>query len=315
MDTHRYSWILIVSMITLLFRIVKYGFQNFVRNGWLSTTTVAVMVLTLFVIHALVIFSFVAQTALVSLKDKIDVSVYFRVNAPEDEVLNVKSSVEKLEEVKSVEYISREQALLQFKTKHAGDETITQALKELEDNPLGATLNIKARDPREYVAIAAYLNNETLQTVIDKVNYAQNQIVIERLITLTETFERGGAFAALALAFIALLVSFNTIRLAIYSNRDEIGIMRLVGASNAFIRGPYVMEGILYGVAAGIISIGIAAPLVNLAAPYVNSFVPEVQLSQYFVTNVWRLLGIQLLIGGGLGIISSVFAVRKYLRK
>ena len=302
-------------MVTLLFRIIKYGFQSFVRNGWLSTATIAIMGLTLFVVHSLVLFSVITQTALATLQDKIDVSVYFNVTAPEDEVLGIKTSLERLSEVKSVEYISREEALDSFKARHTGEETISRALEELDENPLGASINIKANDPREYAAIAAYLGNETLSRFVEKVNYTQNQFIIDRLIRVTDAVESGGAVLAGALVAIALLVSFNTVRLAIYSNREEIGIMRLVGASNGFIRGPYIVEGILYGFVSAIISLGIAAPLVNLSSPYVAVFMPEINLSNYFVGNLSRLLGIQLLIGVGLGMISSAFAVRKYLRK
>ncbi|MDP3965469.1 MAG: permease-like cell division protein FtsX [bacterium] len=302
-------------MATSLFRIIKYGFQNFFRNGWLSTTTIAIMVLTLFVVHSLVIFSFMTTTALDALKDKIDVSVYFRVGAPEDEVLRVKASVEKLSEVKSVEYVSREEALATFRARHATDDTIGRALDELDNNPLGASLNIKANDPREYAAIAAYLNNDTLSNVIDKVNYAQNEVVIQRLIKIADTAEKSGIVVAVVLVLIAFLVSFNTIRLAIYSNREEIGIMRLVGASNSFIRGPYIVEGIIYGLVGAIISLGMAAPAIGFVSPYVSVFIPEVDVSKYFATNFLSLFGIQALVGIGLGIISSTFAVRKYLNK
>lgn len=302
-------------MATSLFRIIKYGFQNFFRNGWLSTTTIAIMVITLFVVHALVIFSFMTTTALDALKDKIDVSVYFKVDAPEEDMLGVKSSVEKLSEVKSVEYVSREEALATFRARHATDDTIGKALDELDTNPLGASLNIKANDPREYAAIAAYLNNDALSNVIEKVNYSQNEVVIDRLIKIADTAEKSGLAVAVMLILIAFLVSFNTIRLAIYSNREEIGIMRLVGASNSFIRGPYLIEGIIYGLVAAIISLGIAAPAIFFASPYISIFIPEVNISRYFVANVWRLFGIQALVGVGLGIISSAFAVRKYLNK
>src|SRR3989344_31008 len=295
-------------MVTLLFRIIKYGFPSFVRNGWLSTATIAIMVLTLFVVHSLVLFSVITQTALATLQDKIDVSVYFNVTAPEDEVLGIKTSLERLSEVKSVEYISREEALDSFKARHTGEETISRALEELDENPLGASINIKANDPREYAAIAAYLGNETLSRFVEKVNYTQNQFIIDRLIRVTDAVESGGAVLAGALVAIALLVSFNTVRLAIYSNREENRIMRLVGASNGFIRGPYIVEGILYGFVSAIISLGIAAPLVNLSSPYVAVFMPEINLSNYFVGNLSRLLGIQLLIGVGLGMISSAFA-------
>lgn len=301
-------------MITTLFRIIKYGVQSFIRNGWLSTATVAVMVLALFVFQVLILFGVVTKTAVLALQDKIDISVYFKISAPEDDILKTKRSLENLSEVKKVEYISREQALSDFGSKHKEDEIVSQALKELESNPLSASLNIKAQDPREYAAIAAYLDNDTINAFVDKVSYSQNQTVIDRLISIVDGVERGGLILGLILAGIAVLVTFNTIRLAIYSNREEIGIMRLVGGSNYFIRGPYMVEGIFYGVLSAALSMAVITPLVALASPYIDGFIPGMGLQSYFYANFFNLLGYQLIFGVGLGIVSSVIAIRRYLR-
>ncbi|MBI2591518.1 MAG: ABC transporter permease [Candidatus Brennerbacteria bacterium] len=301
-------------MITTLFRIIKYGVQSFIRNGWLSTATVAVMILALFVFQTLILFGVVAKTAILALQDKIDISVYFKIDAPEDDILKTKRSLEILAEVKKVDYVSRDQALTDFETKHKEDEIVSQALKELESNPLSASLNIKANDPGEYAAIAAYLNNETINAFVDKVSYSQNQTVIEKLVSIVDGAKQSGFIIGLILAGIAVLVTFNTIRLAIYSNREEIGIMRLVGGANYFIRGPYVVEGIFYGVLSAVLSMAIITPLITLVSPYISNFIPGISLQSYFYANFFSLLGYQLIFGIGLGIISSVIAVRRYLR-
>lgn len=301
-------------MFTTLFRIIKYGFQSFVRNGWLSTATIVIMIMTLFVFQGLIIFGSLAKVVVASLQEKIDISVYFKVDAPEDEILGIKKSLETLSEVKAVEYVSREQALIDFKGRHQEDGVVKQALEELEDNPLSASLNIKAHDPREYAAIAAYLGNASFTAVVDKVTYGQNQLVIERLTKIVDTAEQGGLLLGIILATIAVLVTFNTIRLAIYSNREEIGIMRLVGGSNILITGPFVMEGILYGVFAAVLSLAVTVPLVNFVSPYIHNFIPEINPQAYLSENFLSLLGYQLLLGVGLGIVSSVIAVRRYLK-
>lgn len=272
------------------------------------------MILALFVFQVLILFGVVTKTAILALQDKIDISVYFKISAPEDEVLKTKRSLESLSEVKKVEYISREQALSDFESKHREDEIVSQALKELESNPLSASLNIKAQDPREYAAIAAYLDNETINTFVDKVSYSQNQTVIDKLISIVDGVEQGGLIIGLILAAIAILVTFNTIRLAIYSNREEIGIMRLVGGSNYFIRGPYVVEGILYGILSAVLSLVAVTPLIILVSPYLEGFIPGMGLQSYFYANFFTLFGYQLVFGVGLGIVSSVIAVRRYLR-
>lgn len=301
-------------MATLLLRITKYGIQNFWRNGWLSIATVAVMVIALWVFLGLRIFGVVMDQAIASVRDKIDISVYFKTTAPEDEILKIQRSLESLPDVKQVEYISRDTALALFTEKHKDDTTISQALSEIGENPLSASLNIKARDPEKYGVIASYLDVDAFTPFIEKVSYAQNQVVIERLVGIIAGAERGGFALTVFLALVAGLVTFNTIRLAIYSNREEIGIMRLVGASNTFIRGPYVTEGALQGGVAAIVSLGIAVPLIILVSPYVQAVIPASDLAAYVRNEFPVLLGTQLLFGAGLGIVSSFIAIRRYLK-
>ncbi|MBI4193359.1 MAG: ABC transporter permease [Candidatus Colwellbacteria bacterium] len=301
-------------MVTTLFRVVKYGFQYFVRNRLISATTVAVLLLTVIVFESLLIFSEVGKQTVLAVQDKIDISVYFKSNAPEDEVLKLKGALEKLSEVKLVEYVSKDQALEIFKNKHAGKEVITQALAELKENPLLASLNVKANDPRKYADIASYLAGNSFKPIIQEVTYAQNQVVIDRLTKILNVGKQGGFLTTFILAGIAILVAFNTILLAIYSNREEIGIMRLVGASNAFIRGPYMIVGMLYGIIAATASTLILAPLMYIASPYVAVFIPTMSLWGYFVGNIFALYGYSLLFGIGIGVISGVIVIRKYLQ-
>ena len=301
-------------MLTTLSRIIKYGLQVFRRNGWVTASTIVVMVLALMVFEGLILFGVLTQKAIVELEDKIDISVYFKQNAPEDEILKLARSTEKLAEVKKVEYISREKALQIFKEAHKDDVTIGQALANLDDNPLLASINVKANNPEEYRVIATYLGNETFAPIIQKVTYAQSQTAIDRLVRLVNSLKRAGFFATLFLAATAALVTFNTIRLAIYSNREEIGIMRLVGASNIFINGPYVIQGIMIGVTAAVFSVLLTIPIINAASGYIDVFIPGSNFDQYFASNVIVLLLYQLLFGLFLGIVSSTIAVRKYLK-
>ena len=204
--------------------------------------------------------------------------------------------------------------MAEFQARHQDNSTVSQAIEELGANPLLASLDIKAKDPKQYAAIAAYLNNESLQPLIEKVSYAQNQEMIDRLINIIDTAQRGGIILTIIVALIAVLVAFNTIRLAIYTNRETIGVMRLVGASNNLIRGPYIMEGILYGLLAGIVSFVLIVPLAFYTSPYIAKFIPEMNLQNYFAGNFLKLLGYQIIFGIILGTVSSFIAVRRYLR-
>ncbi|TRZ64560.1 MAG: ABC transporter permease [Spirochaetia bacterium] len=301
-------------MLTNLLRIIKYGFLTFRRNGWLSTATLSIIVLALLVFEGLMIFNVLTKTAVNSLEDKIDISIYFKIDAPEDDILNIQKSLGTLTEVKSVNYVSRDRALEIFKEKHKDDAAINQSLEELNSNPLLASLNIKANDPSEYATIAGYLDKADFKTMFEKVTYAQNAVVIDRLNKIIGVAEKGGFVLIVFLTFIAVLVTFNTIRLAIYSSRDEIGIMRLVGASNSFIRGPYIVEGIIYGFLAAVLSIALTAPIVYFVSPYISVFIAEMDLWKYFTSNIFGTLFYQSLFGIGLGAVSSIIAVRKYLR-
>ncbi|MDP3901517.1 MAG: permease-like cell division protein FtsX [bacterium] len=301
-------------MTTALSRIIKYGLQIFWRNGWVSVATILVMVLALLVFHNLIIFNVLTSQVTVALNDKIDISVYFKNNIQENNILELQDVLRDLSEVKNVEYISQAKALEIFRDKHKDDEVIAKSLEVLDSNPLLASLNIKAKDPRDYSAIASYLENKNLVEVVEKVTYNQNRLVIDRLSTIVGTAEKAGLALTIVLAVTAILVTFNTIRLAIYSNKEEIGIMRLVGASNIFINGPHIVNGIIYGVIAAFASLVIMAPIIFLADPYVSTLMPEISLTAYFTGDIIKFLGYQMLFGIVLGAISSVLAVRRYLK-
>ncbi len=299
-------------MFTTLARIIKYGIQNFRRNALTSIATIIVMVLALLVFQGLIMFNILTKSAVASLQDKIDISVYFKTTVPEDEILKIARSIESLEEVKTVTYISRDKALELFEEKYKGNTTISQALEELETNPLLASVNIKARDSNEYGTIAEYVQ-EGFTEEVHKISYTESRVAIDRLNKIIDTAEKMGFGLTLFLAFTAILVTFNTIQLAIYSNREEIAIMRLVGASNIFIRGPYMIEAVLFGVFATLVSMAIMTPLVNVSAPYVSSFLNE-NIGTHFYGNFFSFFFYQLLFGIVLGIISGVIAIRRYLK-
>lgn len=301
-------------MSTTLARILKYGFQLFYRHGWLTVATITVMVIALIMYQALILFGVVTDTATASLQDKIDIAAYFKTTALEDDIFNIEKSLKGLPEVKEVEYISREKALEIFKEAHKDDPNINQALAELDGNPLRASLNIRAHDTNDYPTIAAYLENEGFSSVVEKVTYSQNKVAIDRLNKLISTMQRIGFGITIFLAFAASLVAFNTIRLAIYSNREEIGIMRLVGAANTFIKGPYLVGGILYGLAGAFITTILAIPIINFSSPYLQVFIPEMNLAGYFYSNIITLFVYLLVFGAGLGIVSSWIAIRRYLK-
>ncbi|MBI2013183.1 MAG: ABC transporter permease [Candidatus Colwellbacteria bacterium] len=301
-------------MLTAIHRLIKYGIQTFWRQRLLSIATMVVILLALLVFEGLIISGVIANTAINSIQDKIDISIYFKTAASEDEMLRIKSNLEQMIEVKSVEYVSRDEALESFRERHKDDATISQAVEELEENPLSASLNIKAEDPGMYSIIANYLNTNVSGDLVEKITYNENQVVIDRLASIIKVSRQVGLLAALFLTIVAILVAFNTILLGIYSNRDEISIMRLVGASNIYVRGPFVVMGVIYGLITAVISIALATPIVWFAAPYIKLFIPAMDLREYFTSHFFLLVLYQLLFGIGIGVISSFIAIRRYLK-
>jgi cell division transport system permease protein len=302
-------------MFTILSRIFHFGVKNFWRNGWLSVATVAVMVLALLMLMSLLMFGVVTTQAIASIQDKIDISVYFKNATPEDAILNIKQSIESLSQVKNVDYTSSDQALEIFKEKHKDEPTITEAIAQLSTNPLEASLNIKAKDPQQYGDIAQYFSESpAINQYIDSISYYKNQQVIDRLNSIVKNVNRGGLVLTLILALIASLMIFNTIWLATFSNREEIVIMRVVGASNALVRGPYLVEGIMSGVFAAVIGIVIATPLAYYVSPFVKQFIPSFDFLAYFLSHALAMFGYELLFGIGIGLLSSSIAIRRYLK-
>src|SRR3989344_2541165 len=213
-------------------RILVAAWRSFRRNGWLSTATILVMMMTLFVIGGLLMLSVVTNAVLTELERKIDISVSFEQNTSEDRILAAKREIETLGDVEEVTYTSADEALANFRERHKDDPDILASLDELGDeNPLPATLNIKAKNARNFSSIAEFLQSKNYPGVCDTcINYFENQKVIARLSEIVRSVRTFGSAIALLLAFIAVLVAFTTIRLAIYTAREEINIMKLVGA-------------------------------------------------------------------------------------
>ncbi len=299
-------------------RIIRSGFFNFSRNAFVSLSSVLVMIITLSVISSLIFLSAILSSTLTEVRNKVDINVYFVTSAPEDDILALQETIQALPEVESVTYTSREQALNDFRIRHENDEFTLQALDELGTNPLGASLNIKAKNPSQYQGIADYLNTEpTLASdgsaIIDKVNYYQNKIAIDKLTQIINAAEQFGTLFTLILVGISILITFNTIRLTIFISREEISIMRLVGASSHYVRGPFVVVGTIYGAVAGILTLLIFYPVTYWVGGATESFFIGLNLFNYYTANFGQIFLVVMFSGIAIGAISSFLAVRKYL--
>lgn len=301
-------------------RVICSGYRNFMRSGFTSLASVLIMTITLIVITSLLFVQVTLQSSLNSIKEQVDVTVYFTQGSKEDDIKNIQTSIEKLPEVASILYISEDQALANFREKHAKDYLTLQALDELDGNPLGASLNIKAKDPSQYETISKYFEQDTALakqalTIIDKVDYHQNKLVIDRLTSIINGAKRLGFALSLLFVIISIIITFNTLRLIIYMSREEISVMRLVGAANRYIRGPFMVSGMLVGIFASVITIILFWPISAwLGSSQMTEFL-GINLFDYYKSNFFQLFFIMLVSGIIIGSISSVFAIRRYLNK
>lgn len=307
-------------MITTNFkRIIRSGFFNFIRNGFVSLSSVFVMVVTLAVIGSLMFSSAILTATLNELREKVDLNVYFVPGAAEKDVLAIKDKLVTLPEVETVNYVSKEQALAEFTVRHETDQLTLQALSELEENPLGAVLNVKTKEPSQYQGIAEFLQGRNIlgsagTPVVDKVNYYQNKIAIDKLTSVINSSKKLGFILTIALIIISILITFNTLRLVIHMSREEISVMRLVGASNFYVRGPFVITGILYGVASGIITLVLFYPVLFWFGRFSQNFFIGFNLFDYYISNFSQIFGVVIGSGVVIGAVSSFLAVRKYLK-
>ena len=294
-------------------RIFKLGWQSFSRDGGLAAATVFILVIVIALVTSLFILKEVSQFLIAELQEKVDISVYFKERALETEILNIKEEISKIPEVKEVKYISKVKALEEFVERYKDEPVLMESLAEV-GNPFLASLNIKAWEASQYGVIANFLEHPVYEDLIEKVDYFQRKPVIEKIFAITSGMEKAGWITAIVLVIVAILVTFNTIRLAIYNFREEIKIQRLVGAGNWFIRGPFLVQGAISGISAFLICLLIFSLICWGLSPKIEIFFPGLNIFQIFVSNFWLIVLIQLSTGILLGVISSTLAIRKYLK-
>jgi len=271
--------------------------------------------MTILLVSSLFLFKDISRFLISSFQEKADISVYFKSDTPELDILNLKEEISKIPEAKSVEYVSKEEALQEFTERHKDDPVLMESLEEVGGNPLLASLNIKAFEADQYQAISNFLDESpSYKNLIEKVDYYQRKSIIENIFSITSAFNKVGIGLSLILVMVAILVVFNTIRLAIINYREEIKIQRLVGASSWFIRGPFLVQGTISGIFSALICLLIFTLICWFFSPKLEILLTEPNLWSYFTASFWIIVLIQFATGIGLGVISSAIASRKYLK-
>lgn len=301
-------------MIAILKRMFKTAWQGIKRNSWLSIACIVMMTLSLLIFSSILIFNHAANTLINTLKEKMDISIYFKTDVPEEDILKIRDALLSDATIAKINYVSKEEALKAFEEKSKYNPTIQKALDELGENPLAASLNIKAKKTEDYNTIIESVKNSVFKDKLITVDLAENQKVVSRVDALAKAVKIGSLFAISILACLSFIIGFNTIRMAIYSLKEEIEIMKLVGASNWFVRGPFLLEGALQGFIASISTTVIFSLFLLIFGGRIENFVPGTELSFYFWSHFWFIFFLQTAFGIFLGIISSFWALNHYLK-
>lgn len=302
-----------------ILRVIKFSIQNVYRNIWLTLMTTTILVLTLFSVSVVIGLNSVSEQLLTSVKDKVDISVALTDEATEDEGRALVDQLQTLPEVKAARFVPADEALEQFRLEHESDTDIQETLNLLEGNPLPPRIQITAKQIESFTSILAFLQNDQNESIVqaNTTEIAQAEVVIERLSGLTSQIQRIGLGVNIIFIVISFLVVFNTIRIAIYTHKEEIGIMKLVGATNWFVRMPFLFEGILYALFATIITFAILAPVLSVIAPQLNDvFFADynIDILRFFEQNIWTLVLYQFFGAAVLNMASASFAMSRYLK-
>ncbi|MBU0614293.1 permease-like cell division protein FtsX [Patescibacteria group bacterium] len=305
-----------MSAMLSLVRITKFTFQNFFRNFWLSFISISIFVLTLLTINAVLFINVIADAALQSVEQKVEVAIYFNEDTSQDLVTSAQGYLLALPQVRDVAFISSEDSLEQFKQKHAGDETILASLEEVDGNPFGHALIVSAHSADDFPFILEAIETPEYGPFIKEKDATDYEVIIERIKSLSTKVKTGGILLAAFFSLVAILIIFNTIRVAIYVHRDEISIMKLVGANDWFVRGPFVLESLLYSLFGTIFVAGVILIAIGITDPWMARYFGDIDVSvqSYFFANAFWIFGIQFILISLLSLLTTLYAMRRYLR-
>lgn len=303
-------------MFTSFRRITSFAINDFARNKGISLAAIFVLVITTMLVTGLFFFQGITKYLVSQVQDKIDITAYFKEDALEEDILKVKDEILKMSpDVKGVEYISKDKALTIFTEKHKDNGVFSKALEEVGQNPFLPSLNIiTTGSALQYEQISNILQTETYSPFIEKVDFSQKKDTIEKVFAITSNINLFGLILGIILVIVAILVVFNTIKLTIEGSKEEISTMRIVGASDSFIRGPFIVQGAIYGLIAFIICLLLSVIFAYSFSPKLGIILPGFSILNYFFSNFWIFILIQFGFGVGLGMISSFIVVRKYLK-
>jgi cell division transport system permease protein len=303
-------------MITL-WRVFKSGFRNTFRNAWLSTAATAIMAVTLLIMTFFAFSIFFVRSQLNEVQQKIDLTVFISDDAKDDQIKALQNKVLQTGGVESVEFVSKADALKRLENSSEEGKKLAKSATEI-GNPLPASLEVKLEKLDDIGGINKQIRELPEAVIITETSYDSRDDnrkgVIENVIKISNGVTRVGAILSIVFLVIALLIIFNTIRMAIFTRREEIEIMKLVGATKWFIRGPFIVEGSMYGVFGATIATIALIPIGRVAGQFLVDKFNAGQAMTYFGTNFWLVVLCIYALGIFIGAVSSWLAISRHLK-
>lgn len=301
--------------LTTLPRLFKAGFVSFYRNGWLSVAATGIVTFTLVLISIFVLLLLLGQNVITSIQQKIDVEVFFNDTAKTADIQTLQQQLQSQPNTQSVKFITKKDALEIYRGQSERNRKLVEQISE-EENPLPASIQVKAKDPSQLDSFNPVLESDFAKPLIQSRSDKENRDIIQRLQRIIDFIRSVGLFISGVVLVFSVLVVFNTIRITIFSRRKEIEIMRLVGASNWYIRGPFLLEGVIYGLIATVVAMLVVYLVVITFGPALSQYLRDINedVPAYFRSNVPTILLVQLVTGIGVGVLSSMIAIRRHLK-
>jgi cell division transport system permease protein len=303
-------------MFISLARIIKFSLQDIGRNIWLSLVTIVILVLTLFSVNMLLAVRAISSTAVSTIKQKIDMSIYLKPDAPAERISFLQAKIAEIPYVGEVRFVSKEEALANFTKNYQRDAKISEALRELGGvNPLSPSLVVKPKNLNDFNALIQSLQ-QTKDPIIEAGDFDNHKEIIDKIDAITKKVSDAGLIVSLLFVVVTLLVIYNTARVAIYTHRNEIAIMRLVGASNWFIRGPFLLSSLIYTLIGMVLLVSIFYVFLNLLQPYLETFFASYNFNiiNYFSSNFVLIFGAEFVVAALVNLLAAWWAVGRYTK-
>jgi cell division transport system permease protein len=294
-------------------RVIKMSFQDIYRNIWLSIVTITILILALFSINLLLIVQVIGENAVSAVKERIDINLYLKTDATDEQIEALRAKLTNLNGVKEVAYISKSMALDTFREKHKDNTDILDVLKELGKNPLSPALIVKPKDVDNFETLTANIKKID-SVIIDSQDFTNHKLLLDKINGITKKISEAGLIVSGIFVLTMLLVVYNAIRVAIYTHRREITIMKLVGASNWFIYMPFLIASLIYTMIGLLVCLSILYLFMNLLQPYLEAFFIgyNINIISYFNQNYFRIFGLEFLAVAFINMFASLVAAKKY---